>query len=81
MKMNLNLEEMPLNELLRIKRRVENLTQVELLNLIGLSSHDVNVLSLFENGRIEKLPKRFIEPINNYLYGEEGVKKDESIGV
>lgn len=81
MKMNLNLEEMPLNELLRTKRRIENLTQVELLNLIGLSLHDANVLSRFENGHIEKLPKRFIEPINNYLYGEEGVEKNESIGV
>ncbi|HGH0916208.1 TPA: hypothetical protein ACJHJJ_003594 [Bacillus cereus] len=65
--MEIDLSNLSLGEKLRLKRRLGNLSQVQLCLELGLSHTDVPVISQIENGHIEKLPKKFVEPINKYL--------------
>ncbi|NUJ09872.1 helix-turn-helix domain-containing protein [Bacillus paranthracis] len=81
MKMNLDLDNLPIHKQLRVRRCYDDLTQAELVMKMGLSYYDTPMLSRIEKGHVKQIPPRFVEPINNYLYGEEGVKEDEPIGV
>lgn len=65
--MQIDLSNLSLGEKLRLKRRLDNLSQVQLCLELGLPHTNAPVISQIENGHIKKLPKKFVEPINNYL--------------
>lgn len=69
--MKIDLSNLSLGEKLRLKRRLDDFSQVQLCLELGLPHTDAPIISQIENGHIKKLPKKFVEPINNYLDIEE----------
>lgn len=70
-KLTLDLANKPISEQVRIIRCVDGLSQHALCVKLGLRVTDAPVLSAIENGHLTKVPERFIEPLEQYLYGEE----------
>jgi hypothetical protein len=69
--LNLDLTNKPFSEQLRIIRCVDGLSQQALCLKMGFRVTDAYILSAIENGRLVKVPERFIEPLEQYLYERE----------
>ncbi|MGM1535155.1 helix-turn-helix domain-containing protein [Bacillus cereus group sp. BceL215] len=68
-KLILDLTNRMISEQIRIMRCADNLTQHELAFKLGFGYSEAPTLSRIENRRMD-VPKRFIEPLEQYLYGE-----------
>lgn len=70
LKVDLDVNTMPVHRQLRWKRIAQGLTQDEMAELLGMGGNNRAQLSRYENGKA-KLMERYMERVLEYLYGKQ----------
>lgn len=70
LKVDLDVNKMPVHRQLRWKRIAQGLTQDDMIQLLGMGGNNRAQLSRYENGKA-KLGERQMERVLEYLYGEQ----------